>query len=136
MFKLVIYKYIYLWCKNYLIYNLSLFLFDRVLIHFYKIANRKSCSWSVFVDCGFLSIYMVIILLSLISFLHLYVSLDMCCDHIFLIPHLWILILIKYQQFRCFHTWFLCHFPCYHNIYLLIPTSIQDLLYKSGSENC
>ena len=72
-----VYTHTYIWLKNYLIYNLSLFLSFGVLIHFYKIANGKSCRWSVFVDCGFLSVYKVIILLSLISFLHSYVSLDM-----------------------------------------------------------
>ena len=117
------------------LYIIFLSFYLLVLIHFYKIANGKSCRWSIFVDCGFLSIYKVIILFSLISFLHLYVYFDMCVTTFFW-TYLWILILIKYQQFRCFHTWFLCHFPCYQNIYLVIPTLIQDLLYKSGSENC
>ena len=85
-----VYTHTYIWLKNYLIYNLSLFLSFGVLIHFYKIANGKSCRWSVFVDCGFLSVYKVIILLSLISFLHS-CFIGYVCDHIFLTPHLSIL---------------------------------------------
>ena len=72
------------------VYIISLFLSFGVLIHFYKIANGKSCRWSVFVDCGFLSVYKVIILLSLISFLHS-CFIGYVCDHIFLTPHLSIL---------------------------------------------
>ena len=68
------------------------------------------------------------ILFSLISFLHSHVSLDMSVtkfsDTSFIDINF-----DQYQHFRCFHLWFLS-FP------LLIPTSIKDLLYEPGSENC